>query len=72
MNLHKAFSDIETDIRTFYDGDIEADYTALKVAGRALAIALAISPSSTSLHEAKRLVDEQIVRMGETLYGEDL
>lgn len=47
LREHKSFSEIEADINRFYDdGTVGAYLTALKVAGRALAVALVAAPES--------------------------
>lgn len=64
LNVHKAFTDIESLIKSFYDAsrpyNLNAIDVALSVAARALAIAVQLH-GGYNVQEAKRLVDNLII-----------
>jgi hypothetical protein len=62
LRQHKAFSDIEQDIKRYYqDGTVDVLTTALKVAGRALAVAHATAPDNKDINKARQLVFDQLL-----------
>ena len=64
LRIHKGFSDIEQDIHRFYeDGTVNAQLTALKIAARAMAIAVAAEANAFDkvvLKEIKSDVDRNL------------
>jgi hypothetical protein len=55
LRTHKGFSEIEQDIQRFYeDGTASAATTALKVAGRALSIAMTTTTGHPEYHAIER------------------
>lgn len=60
MNIHHTFTLIEKDIEDYYEGPIDALDTALKIAGRALSVAVYLQ-GGERLSDAKQKVFDSIL-----------
>jgi hypothetical protein len=64
LRQHKSFSEIEQDIKRFYDdGTVDVTETALKIAARALAVAQASCPPAERLEieHAKQIIFDRLL-----------